>query len=120
MRFTKDHAWIEVDGDVITIGATDNALDCLEDVRTIDLPLVGKFYSKSDVMAIISDGDNEYELCAPISGEIVEVNELISETPESFMNASKEDNWVLKMYMENESDLDDTMDQEEYDEFILR
>lgn len=119
MRYTKDHAWIEIDGDVLTIGATEHALEGMDDIRTIELPIVGRFYSKSDVMAIISDGDEEYNVCAPVSGEIVEINELISETPESFMNASKEDNWVVKMYVEDESELNDTMDQDEYDEFLL-
>ena len=105
-KFTEDHEWIAVDGDVGTIGITDFAQDALGDIVFIELPEVGR------VLAV-GAGDVKN----PVAGEVVEVNQKLVDEP-SLLNSSPEaDGWVYKVKLADPSELDSLMDEAAYRDF---
>lgn len=118
LKFTEDHEWILVDGDVATIGITDHAQKALGDIVFVELPEVGATFSKGDDAAVVESVKAASEVYAPISGDITEVNGELESAPET-VNASPMDNgWFFKMKIADASELDETLDETAYNEFV--
>lgn len=97
LKYTAEHEWIAVDGDVVTIGITDYAADKLGDVVYVDLPAAGSAVTGGDVCGEIESTKSVGELYAPVSGEIVEVNDAVVDDP-SIVNADPfGDGWLVKL-----------------------
>ena len=117
-KFTEDHEWIAMQGDIGTVGITDYAQEQLGDVVFVELPEVGAELSKGDEAAVIESVKAAAEVYAPIDGEVSEVNTALNDDPSLVNSDAEGDGWFLKIRVEDTSALDDLMDSEAYGEFV--
>ncbi|MFT4282113.1 glycine cleavage system protein GcvH [Microbacterium sp.] len=113
LAYTQEHEWIALDGDVATVGITDYAADKLGDVVYVDLPAVGATVTAGDVCGEIESTKSVGELYAPLSGEIVEINDAVSDDP-SLVNGDAFGAWLIKVKVADTSALDGLLDREAY------
>ena len=118
MKFTKDHEWVSLDGDIATVGISKHAADALGDVVFVEVPEVGKTVAKGDSFAVVESVKAASDVYAPVSGEVVEANDALSTAPETVNAAPEGDGWFAKIKMSDASELDALMDQAAYDEFL--
>jgi glycine cleavage system H protein len=118
MKYTKDHEWIKIEGNVATIGITQYAADALGELVYVELPKVGNSYAKHDAFAVVESSKSASDVYIPVAGEVVEANESLGSQPELVNNSSYQDGWIAKVKMSNPSDLDDAMDEAGYKEFL--
>ena len=118
MKFTEDHEWLRIEGDLIVVGITDHAATQLGDVVFIELPEVEAMVAEGDEVVVIESVKAASDILAPVTGEIVEVNDALSDNPalvnEDPMGAA----WFFKMRVDDLSVIDAFMDEEEYQEHI--
>ena len=114
LKFTKDHEWVEIDGDVATIGITEHAQDQLGDLTFIELPAPGKRFDQGDAAAIVESVKAASDVYAPITGEVVAANQSIVDDP-SIVNADPmTKGWFFKLKIANAAQLDDLLDEAAY------
>ena len=113
LKYTKDHEWVRVTGDQAQVGITDYAQKALGDVVYLELPDVGKTFSKGDVFGTIESVKAVSELYAPVSGEVVEVNTELGQKPEG-VNSNPHAAWMIVMKVANESETADLLDASAY------
>ena len=118
LRYSKDHEWVEVAGDVATIGITDYAQHSLGDVVYIDMPRVGDKLGPHEAFGSVESVKAVSEIFTPVSGEIVEVNDALNDTPESVNNEPYKDGWMVKVKMTNPGEADAMLSADEYEEFL--
>lgn len=118
VRYTKDHEWISVDGDVGTIGITDYAQSQLGDVVFVELPEKGKTIAKSGEAAVVESVKAASEIYAPVSGEVVDVNAALEGAPATVNEDAQGRGWFLKMKLADPSELDGLMSEDEYKDFL--
>lgn len=118
MKFTKDHEWIKVEGDVATIGITDYAAEALGELVYVELPKVGNSYKKHDAFAVVESSKSASDVYIPVAGEVVAANDALTSSPELVNNSSFKDGWIAKVKISNPSDLEDTMDEAGYKKFL--
>ena len=116
--FTKDHEWIEVEGDTGTVGITDYAQEQLGDVVYVELPEVGKTIEAGDEAAVVESVKAASEVYTPVSGEVIDVNGDIEATPAGVNEDAMGDGWFVKLRMSDPSELDKLMDESAYKEFV--
>jgi len=116
-KYAKSHEYVHVEGDVATIGITDYAQKELGDVVFVELPQVGSQIEATDEMGSIESVKAVSELFAPVSGEVVEVNEALTDKPELVNTDPYGDGWMLRVKMSDPSEIDELMTPEEYDEY---
>jgi len=118
VKFTEEHEWITVSGDVATVGITIHAAEQLGDVVFVDLPAVGKKVAKGKEAAVVESVKAASEVYAPIDGEIVDVNKTIADEP-ALVNKDPEGTaWFMKIRIANPSQLEGLMDKAAYDKFV--
>jgi len=115
--YSEDHEWINVEGDVGTIGISNFAQEQLGDVVFVDLPQVGTAVSKGDEVAVVESVKAASEIYAPVSGEITEVNEVLNETPETVNADAENGGWFFKIKLADPGEMDGMMDAEAYAAF---
>lgn len=116
--YTQEHEWLSVDGDIATLGITQFAQDELGEVVYVDLPEVGESYAAGDEIGSIESVKAVAEVYTPISGEIVEVNEVLDETPETVNDSPHDDGWLVKLRIDpDDPALDEMMDADAYTSF---
>ena len=118
LKYTKEHEWIRVENDISTIGITDFAQHALTDIIFVELPEVGKKVEQFKTSATIESVKSVSDLYAPISGEIVEVNDQLKDHPELVNNDPYGKGWIFKIKITNKSELDKLMSSEEYTKMI--
>lgn len=118
LKFTEEHEWLEVDGEVATVGITDYAQNALGDVVFVELPEVGATYEKGDEVSVVESVKAASEVYAPLAGEIVEVNEALEGEPGLVNSAAMDGGWFFKIKIADAGELDDMMDETAYAEFI--
>jgi glycine cleavage system H protein len=118
MRFTKDHEWVALEGDVATIGISAYAAEQLGDVVFVETPEVGKVVKKGDGLAVVESVKAASDIYAPIGGEVVEAHTGLSETPE-LVNAEPEAlGWFAKLKLVNPAEVDALMDRHAYEAYL--
>jgi len=118
MRFTKDHEWVELDGEVAIVGVTAYAAEQLGDVVFVETPEVGKTVKAGDNFAVVESVKAASDVYAPVSGEVVEANAALSDAPET-VNASPEAaGWFAKVKIANKAEIDALMDRPAYEAFL--
>ncbi len=117
-RYTKEHEWITVDGDVATIGITDHAQEQLGDVVFVELPAVGKKVSKGGEAAVVESVKAASEVYAPVSGEVVDVNKELEGDPALVNREAESGAWFMKVKLADKAELNDLMDKAAYDIFV--
>ena len=118
MKFTEEHEWLKVDGDVVIVGITEHASEQLGDVVFVELPEVETQVAKGDEIVVIESVKAASDIAAPVDGEIIEVNEAIVENPALVNEDPTGDAWFFKMRLDDLSVLDDFMSEDEYQDFI--
>src|SRR5579864_5260145 len=118
MRFTKDHEWVELNGDVATVGITAYAAEQLGDVVFVEVPDIGKAVKAGDAFAVVESVKAASDVYAPVSGEVVEANGELSDAPET-VNASPEaSGWFAKLKVANPAEIDALMDRDAYEAYL--
>ena len=118
VKYSKEHEWISVDGDVATIGITQHAAEQLGDLVFVELPAIGKTVAPGDEAAVVESVKAASEVYAPLSGEVVEVNSELEGEPGKVNEAPEGDGWFLKLKLSSPSELDGLMDAAAYKAFV--
>lgn len=118
LKYTKDHEWILIEGDIGTIGITDYAQESLGDVTFVDLPAVGESYARGETFGVVESVKAASDLYMPLSGEIVEINEAIGDTPEEVNTDPYGAAWLIKVRIENPEEAADLLDSEGYGQLV--
>lgn len=115
LRYADSHEWIQDNGDgTVTIGITDHAQQSLGDVVFVELPEVSASLAKGDEFGVVESVKAASDLYAPVSGEVVAVNESLEDSPEAINESPYEDAWIMKVRLEESSELDDLLDADAY------
>lgn len=118
LKYTKEHEWLEINGDIATIGITAFAQESLGDLVFVELPEVGRMLSSGDDFAVVESVKAASEVYSPISGEVVEVNTDLADSPQSINESPYDDGWLVKVRISDPSELEDTMDADAYTTFV--
>ncbi len=118
LKFTKEHEWIRIEGDAGTIGVTPYAQEQLGDVVFVDLPDVGKHLEKGGDAAVVESVKAASEIYAPVSGEVLEVNDALTADPALVNSDAMGEGWFFRARIADPANLDDMMDQEAYDAYV--
>jgi glycine cleavage system H protein len=118
MKFTKDHEWIKVEGDVAIIGITEYAAEALGELVYVELPKVGNKYKKHDAFAVVESSKSASDVYIPVTGEVVAVNDSLASQPELVNNETYKNGWIAKVKMSDAAELSDAMDEAAYKEFL--
>ena len=118
LRYSKDHEWVSVEGDIATIGITDYAQHSLGDVVYIDMPRVGDKFASHEAFGSVESVKAVSEVFVPVAGEIAEVNEGLNDTPEAVNNEPYTSGWMVKVKMENPLEADGMLSAVEYEEYL--
>ena len=116
--YTKEHEWLQVDGDVATVGISDHAQEQLGEIVFVDLPDTGKTLAKGDDMAVVESVKAASDVYAPISGEVVEVNDSLGDEPVQVNDSPEDKGWFCKIKVGDPGELDDLMDADAYQKFL--
>ncbi|MHB2156296.1 glycine cleavage system protein GcvH [Calditrichota bacterium GD2] len=118
LKYTEDHEWTKIEGDVAIVGITDYAQGELGDVVFVELPETGDTVSKGDTFGTIEAVKAVADLFAPLSGEIIEVNEKLGAEPETINKDPYGEGWMVKIKLSDPGEVNDLMDAETYKEKI--
>ncbi len=116
-KYTEDHEWIRVEGDIAVVGITQHAQDALGDVVFVELPEVGKTYAQKDVAGVVESVKAAADVYMPVSGEITEVNEALRDDPSLANSDPLGAGWFFKLRLAEPSQLDALLDAAAYDTF---
>lgn len=118
LRYSKDHEWVSVEGDVATIGITDYAQSSLGDVVYVDFPRAGDKFATHEAFGSVESVKAVSEIFTPVGGEVVEVNDGLNDAPESVNNDPYGEGWMVKVKMDNPGEADALMSSAEYEEYL--
>ena len=118
IKFTKQHEWVVIRDGIAIIGISDFAQSQLGDIVSIELPKVGSRFKQTQAMAIVDSVKASSDIFCPLSGEVSEVNENLSEHPELINQSPYESGWIVKIRPSNPSDFDSLMTKQEYEGFV--
>ena len=118
MKYTEEHEWLRVEGDLVVVGITDYAAKQLGDVVFVELPEPETQVAKGDEVCVIESVKAASDILAPVDGEIVEVNETLADNPGLVNEDPTGDAWFFKMKIDDPGILDAFMDEDEYKDFI--
>lgn len=118
MKFTEDHEWLSLDGDIVTVGITEHAATQLGDVVFVELPEIETQVARGDEIVVIESVKAASDILAPLDGEIVEVNAALADNPGLVNADAMGDAWFFRLKIDDPDALDEYMDEDEYKEFI--
>ena len=118
LKYTKDHEWIAINGDIATVGITDFAQRELGDIVYIEIETVGELLKADEVFGTVEAVKTVSDLFLPVEGEILELNEDLETSPEDVNNDPYEKGWMIKMKVSNPSDVDNLLSSEDYKKLI--
>ncbi|HUF04171.1 MAG TPA: glycine cleavage system protein GcvH [Aridibacter sp.] len=118
LRYSKDHEWVLVDGEIATIGITDYAQESLGDVVFVELPNEGDNFNAHDAFGSVESVKAVSEIFTPVGGEVVGTNDDLNDTPEVVNDDPYGDAWMVKVKMNNPGELDSMLSAEEYEEYL--
>ena len=118
LKYTKDHEWVRVEGDVVTVGITDFAQKELGDIVYVEVDTLDEELSKEEVFGTVEAVKTVSDLFIPVSGEVIEFNDLLEDEPEKVNTHPYTDGWMVKIKMSDMSQLDDLLSAETYKELI--
>jgi glycine cleavage system H protein len=117
-RFTRDHEWVRLEGDLAIVGITDYAQSQLGDVVYVELPEIGHRVEKGKEAAVVESVKAASEVYAPVSGEVAAINETLTTDPATVNADPMGDGWFIKLRLDDPQELDSLMDEEGYKRFI--
>jgi glycine cleavage system H protein len=120
LKYTKEHEWVRLDGDVGTVGITDYAQDQLGDIVFVELPATGTAVTQMQKFGEIESVKAVSELYSPVTGEVVEANGALASSPEKVNDDPYGDGWMLRIRLSDPGEIDKLLSAEEYDDFIAQ
>ena len=117
IKYTEDHEWLKIDGDMATVGITVHAQDALGDVVFVDLPAVGTTFAQKETAGVVESVKAAADVYMPVSGEVTEVNEALREDPSLANSDPLGAGWFFKVKLSDTSQLDALMDETKYSAF---
>jgi glycine cleavage system H protein len=118
VKFSKDHEWLTLDGNIATVGITNHAQEQLGDVVFVELPKIGAQITANASVATVESVKAASEVYTPVSGEVVAVNDELTGDPAMVNRAAEGDGWFMKIKLVNQAELDGLMDKAAYDKFV--
>jgi|SRR6185369_176040 len=118
LRYTKDHEWVRIEGDTVTVGITPYAQEQLGDVVYVELPEVGRKVEQGKEMAVVESVKAASEVYAPVSGEVVEVNSVLSDAPATVNEDAQGKGWFVKLKVSDKGQLAGLLDEAAYQALI--
>ena len=117
LHYSKDHEWVRVEGEVAVIGITDHAQEQLGDVVYVELPKAGEQFAANESFGSVESVKAVSEIFTPVSGEVTEVNESLTDEPEKVNTAPYSDGWMIKIKMKSSGEVDSLLTAAEYEDF---
>ena len=117
IKYTEDHEWLKIDGDIATVGITVHAQDALGDVVFVDLPEVGAMFAQKETAGVVESVKAAADVYMPVAGEVTEVNETLRADPSLANTDPLGSGWFFKVKMSDASQLDALMDETSYSAF---
>src|SRR5947209_18928208 len=117
-RYTKDHEWIRLDGDVATVGITEHAQEQLGDIVYVELPEIGRQVERGGDAAVVESVKAASDVYSPASGEVVAVNEALGSAPETINAEAEGKGWFFRLKLASPDELTELMSAEQYKEFL--
>ncbi len=117
-KYTQEHEWVQLEGELGIVGVTDHAANELGDIVYVDLPEVGAEFSAGDSVGSIESVKAVADLYIPVSGEIVEINEALDGDPAMVNNSPMDDGWMFKVKLADPGELDSLLDASSYEELL--
>jgi len=117
-RYSEDHEWLNIEGEVAIVGITDHAQKQLGDIVFVEVPEVDDEFEKGDEVGSIESVKAVAEMFLPVSGTIIEVNEALEDSPETLNKDPHGEGWILKVQLSNMSELDSLMDSDAYQKYL--
>jgi len=114
LKYAASHEWARLDGDIVTVGISDHAQDALGDLVYVELPSVGDSVQAGDEAGVVESVKAASDIYAPVSGEIVEINEALADAPETVNSAPYTDGWLYRIRISDASELDKLLSADEY------
>lgn len=118
LKFSKDHEWVRVEGDIAVVGISNHAQSELGDIVFVEIETLGQTLNKEEVFGTVEAVKTVSDLFMPVSGEILEVNEALQSSPELVNSDPYGEGWMIRVRMSDASELDGLMSEQEYLEFI--
>lgn len=120
LKYSKEHEWVLVEGNIATIGITEYAQEELGDIVYVELPEVGEKIVKDDPFGAVESVKAVSDIYAPVSGAVLEINEMLPDNPETINDDPYGDGWMIRVELSDKDDLKDLMDEEEYSEYVAQ
>jgi glycine cleavage system H protein len=117
-RYTKEHEWVLLDGDIATVGITDHAQEQLGDLVHLELPELERTVAEGESCAVVESVKAASDIYAPLSGKIVEINETIVEDPSIVNSDAEGEGWFFRLELDDPAAFEQLLDQDAYDEFL--
>jgi glycine cleavage system H protein len=117
-RFTKEHEWIVLDGDIATVGITDHAQEQLGDLVHVELPELERTVAEGETVAVVESVKAASDIFAPLAGKVVEINETIVEDPSIVNSDAEGEGWFFRLELDDTDAFEALMDQDAYDEYL--
>ena len=117
-KYDEEHEWIRVEGDEGVIGISDYAQDQLSDVVYVELPEVGDLFDRGDVLAVVESVKAASDVYMPVTGEVLEINELLEDSPELVNQDPYGDAWLVRVTIADPAELDELLDAEAYKSYV--
>jgi len=118
LKYTEDHEWIKIDGDIATVGITDFAQGELGDIVYVEIETEGEDIDKGEVFGTVEAVKTVSDLFMPVSGEVTEINEDLEDSPETVNDDPYEKGWMIKIKMSNTDEADDLLSAEQYNDVV--
>ena len=118
LKYTREHEWLAIEDGVATIGITDHAQEQLGEVVFVELPAVGDKVERTDPFGVVESTKAVSDVYAPISGEVLEINDDLPDSPEIVNEDPYGDGWMVKISVADEADLEELMSDEEYRAYV--
>lgn len=118
LQYSEEHEWVEVEGDIATVGISDYAQEQLGDAVFVELPEVGAEISAGDQIAVVESVKAASEVYSPISGEVIEINDALVDDPSGVNGDAEGEGWFFKMKLSDPTELEELMDSKAYAQFV--
>lgn len=118
LKYTKDHEWALIEGKKITVGITDHAQSSLGDIVFVELPKLGRELKRGESFGVVESIKAVSDLYSPVSGKIIEINSQLPNDPGKINSDPYEQNWIVKLEVQNSGELDELMDASSYESYV--
>ncbi len=118
LKYTKDHEWVKLDGNIATVGVTDFAQVELGDIVYVEVDTINETLEKDEVFGTVEAVKTVSDLFLPMSGKIIEFNESLNDSPESINNSPYDDGWIIKVEVSNPNEINQLLNNNDYSDLI--